>query len=277
MVVRIIRFASLSFAALLGAARAAAAQPPSPPVPAGSPCEPDEIGTIACRGDKTEYRVIRGTLSPKKRYGIAWDTGAGKTRYDYQMINGNGPYGRTAGDDTDTFLVRLTDAKMLHLLGGGHLGDAQRYNQRTIRTIWSPDENWLVILNESKWSTDNAEAYRIGADATSDPLDLLPLCAEIERRYFTTVRRKIDLEDFAQNVAVKSIGNDGNAVIGCDIQVMKREEHYRLLAKVRLYSPSVEVTDKEILQKNIGATIGPIRKCKDDEPGDCAWPEVPPE
>jgi len=50
------------------------------PASAGEPCQLDEIGTTVCTGDNSEYRVIRGTFSPDKRYGIAWNTGTGRTR-----------------------------------------------------------------------------------------------------------------------------------------------------------------------------------------------------
>jgi hypothetical protein len=80
--------------------------------------------------------------------------------------------------------VRLIDGKALVKLKDAHPGDKARYNHQTQRAIWSPDEAWLIAVNESKWATDHANAYRIGRDSVSDPLDLRPLCEAAERRSF---------------------------------------------------------------------------------------------
>jgi len=61
-------------------------------------------------------------------------------------------------------LVRLTDGVSLAKLKGAHPGDRARYNHQAQRAVWSSDEAWVVTVNESKWSTDVATAYRIGAD-----------------------------------------------------------------------------------------------------------------
>jgi hypothetical protein len=92
--------------------------------------------------------------------------------------------------------VRLIDGKALVKLKGAHPGDKARYNHQTQRAIWSPDEAWLIAVNESKWATDHANAYRIGRDSVSDPLDLRPLC-EAERRSFKSAGAKTKSTSFS--------------------------------------------------------------------------------
>lgn len=53
-----------------------------------SPCHPDDIGITVCPSGKVELRVIRGTLSPKQRYGVAWNTEEARTGHDYQLFSG---------------------------------------------------------------------------------------------------------------------------------------------------------------------------------------------
>ena len=227
------------------------------------PCAPDEIGTTACKTDKTEYRVIRGTFSPGKTYGIAWDTD-GRTRYDYQMINGNGPYGRYAGDDTATFLVRLTDSQMLRKLGAMHRGDAQRYNHQTLEANWSPDETWLIETSQSKWSTDSAGVYRLGPDVASTSFDLMPVCLDAERRGLKSAGRRVDFQKFEHSIHVKLVANDGSVTAVCMMQVPKQDQDFEFLVKIKLTATP----------KGITAKLGSVKRCPELK-DDCALPEVP--
>ncbi len=235
------------------------------PPAAAAPCQPDEDKITICASGNSEYRVIRGTISPDKRYGIAWNTGTGKTGKDYELIK-SGPYGRFAGDDpTETFLLRLSDGAMLKKLGGRHLGDAQRYNHTAQRAIWSPDSAWVVAINDGKWETATAETYRVAASGVSGPLDLRPLCLEAERRGLKAAGRKINIKRFAQSVAVESIGDNGNIAAVCWMQIVKEDDAFQFSVKMKLDASGKAITAK----------LGTIKQCPELE-DECALPQIDP-
>lgn len=228
-----------------------------------SPCHPDDIGITVCPSGKVELRVIRGTLSPKQRYGIAWNTEEGRTGHDYQLFSG-GAKTRYAGGDSDTFLVRLIDGKSLVKLKGAHPGDKARYNHQTQRAIWSSDETWLIAVNESKWATDHADAYRIGRDSVSDPLDLRSLCEAAERRSFKSAGRKVQIDKFQQWIDVKSVDNDGTIAAVCYMQIMKQDDAYQFFVRMKLQASG----------KAVAAKLGAVKRCRQLE-GACALTEPP--
>lgn len=228
-----------------------------------SPCHADDIGVTVCPSGKSELRAINGTPSPRKRYTIAWITKEGETGKDYELFPGPPPT-RYAGGDSETFLVRLTDGASLIKLKGEHPGDRSRYNHQTLRAVWSPDENWFVAINESKWSTDVADAYRIGPNGVSEPLDLRPRCEAAERQAFKAMGRRVQLDRFQQWVDVKSIRNDGTMTALCYMQIMKQDEGYQFLVRMKLQASD----------KTVSAKLGPIKRCRELE-GPCAVTEPP--
>jgi len=226
-----------------------------------SACRPDDIGITACPEGKIEKRIIVDTKSPKNSYGIAWKTDEGRTGKDYELFAGP-PKTRYAGRETDTFLVRLTDGKTLGKLKARHQGDKARYNQLSQHVAWSPDERWLIGLNESKWQTENADAYHVGADAVSDALDLKPLCKDAERRHFRGAKRKINVERFDHAVSIKSVGNDGTVKALCHMEIRRSGQPYLFAVEFKLAASG----------ERVSARIGSIKPCNNDaETGPCAW------
>jgi hypothetical protein len=229
-------------------------------VAAQSACAPDEIGITACKGDRTEYRVIRGTLSPGKHYALAWST-EGKPRKDFELLNGNARYG---GDEIPTFIIRLADGKALAKLPTMHRGDAQRYNHLTLYTTWAPDESWLIASSESKWHTDNASLVRIGPDGASSPLDLLPVCLDAERRGLKAAGKRVDFKKFEHSMYFKAVGDDGMVEAICLMQIPKQDEDYTFLAQIKLSASA----------KAVIAKLGSVKPCPELQ-GDCALPDIP--
>ena len=226
-----------------------------------SPCHADEIGITVCPEGKIEKRIIVDTKSPMGSYGIAWKTDEGRTGKDYELFEGP-PQTRYAGGDTETFLVRLTDGRTLGMLKAQHKGDKARYNHQSQHVAWSPDERWLVGLNDSKWQTDNADAYRVGDSGISAPLNLLSLCKDAERRHFGSIRRKINVERYDQGVSIKSVSNDGTVNALCHMEIRRGEEIHLLAVEFKLAAAG----------NRVSARIGAIKRCKDDaETGPCAW------
>jgi hypothetical protein len=240
----------------------AAALAPAAAVAQGtSPCAPDEIGITACKSGRTEYRVIRGTLSPGKHYALAWST-EGKSAKDFELLNGNARY---AGDDgVPTFVIRLADGKPLAKLATRHRGDAQSYNHLTLHATWSPDESWLIASSESKWHTDSANVVHIGKDGVSAPLNPLPVCLDAERRGLKTAGKRVDFKKFEQSMQFKLVGNDGAAAAVCLMQIPKQDEDYTFLAQIKLSTSG----------KGVTAKLGSVKRCPELE-GDCALPDIP--
>jgi hypothetical protein len=245
--------AALRTLALAAALVPAAAQ-------AASPCAPDEIGITACKGDRTEYRVIRGTMSPGKHYGLAWSTD-GKNRTEFTLQNGNARYG---GDEIPTFLIRLTDGKILAKLATMHRGDAQSYNHLTLHAAWSPDESWLIASSESKWHTDSASVVHIGKDSVSALFNPLPVCLDAERRGLKTAGKRVDFGKFEHSMYFKPVGNDGSVEAVCLMQVPKQDEDYTFQARLKLSNAG----------KTISAKLGTVKRCPELQ-GDCAVSDNP--
>lgn len=160
--------------------------------------------------------------------------------------------------------MRLIDGKSLVKLKGAHPGDKARYNHQTQRAIWSSDETWLIAVNESKWATDHADAYRIGRDSVSDPLDLRSLCEAAERRSFKSAGRKVQIDKFQQWIDVKSVNNDGTIAAVCYIQIMKQDDAYQFFVRMKLQASG----------KAVAAKLGTVKRCRDLE-GACALTEPP--
>lgn len=231
-----------------------------------SPCKPDDVGTLTSLKGKSELRVIRGTLSPGKRYAIAWATEEGKSGKDYELITHDDYKARYAGGDSETFLVRLGDAKVLTELKGEHLGDQARYNHRIARAIWSLDEGWMIAVNDEKWDTSHADAYHFGTGGVSAPLDLLKVCLAAEHRYFERTPIKGSFDNYAQSLNVKSVANDGTMAALCQMQVIKEDDAYSFAIHVKLAATGNALTAK----------IQSVRRCADDDDkGDCASPDIP--
>jgi hypothetical protein len=233
---------------------------------AASPGQPDEIGVIACPHGKSQLRVIRGTLSPRKHYAIAWATEDGSTGSDYELIKHDDYSARFADGERPTFLVRLSDGKALTKVKGGHLGDQGRYNPRIARAVWSADERWVAALYDGKWETDAAQIFRLGAGGASQPLDLMKLCADAERDYFKRAPIRSKFESYSLSADVKSIGDDAIVHAQCAMQVIKEDDTYSFALRLKLGATA----------NTLSAKIEAIRLCKDDESeGDCAPMDVP--
>ena len=243
-------------AALLFARLASAQQAPLP-------CHPDDIGITVCPEGKIEKRIIVDTKSPKNSYGIAWKTDEGRPGKDYELFEGP-PKTRYAGGETDTFLVRLSDGKTLGKLKAQHQGDKARYNQLSQHVAWSPDESWLVGINDGKWQTYNTDAYHIGADAVSEALNLLPLCKDAERRHFRDAGKKINVERYDQAASIKSVGNDGTVKALCHMEIRRSGKPYLFAVEFKLAASG----------KRVSARIGSIKPCDPDaeaNTGPCGW------
>jgi hypothetical protein len=143
-----------------------------------------ETYTTVCRNGDRELRIIRNAVSPSGHYGIAWevpDDGSAEEweqngKKDGSKLAGAYDGSRKGGDRVRNFLVRLPDGKPIRRLGGDHMGDHPFYNHRELDVTWSPDEGFVAILNQSKWTTDVSEVYMVSGGVATKAASLVPIC-----------------------------------------------------------------------------------------------------
>jgi hypothetical protein len=146
---------------------------------AAAPACSAETYTIVCHDGGRELRVIRNTISPSGRYGVAWEAPTDGSVEDWVQDGQSDGSKWAEGGSVRNFLVRLPDGKPIARLAGEHLGDHPRYNHTEV--IWSPDSRYVAIVNQSKWTTDVSDVFLVSDKGASRPLRLMPICASAVR------------------------------------------------------------------------------------------------
>jgi hypothetical protein len=210
--------------------------------------------TTVCRDGARELRIIRNTTSPSGRYGVAWEATA-----DARLKEDSDGSKWTDGARTDTFLVRLSDGKPVAKLAGEHLGDHARYNHTEAVVKWSSDSRFVAILNQSKWTTDAADMYRMSeAGGPSKPLRLMPVCASATR---STAARRPHKGGYTPSMDVAAVGNDGTITARCSMQVVKDGDYFAMGIRAKVIAAP----------NGLKAQVVEARLCGDnDERGSCA-------
>jgi hypothetical protein len=210
--------------------------------------------TTVCRDGGRELRIIRNTISPSGRYGVAWEATA-----DAILKEDSDGSKWTDGAPADTFLVRLSDGKSVAKLAGEHFGDHARYNHTEAVVMWSPDSRYAAILNQSKWTTDAAEMYRMSEEgAPSKPLRLMPVCASATRNDAARRRHK---GSYTPSMDVAAVANDGTITARCSMQVVKDGDYFAMGIRAKVIAAP----------NGLKAQLVEARLCgENDERGSCA-------
>lgn len=149
------RATALAIAALLAAALPARAEL--------GPCKPDAQATPLCGSGKGAARVVRNTMSPDKKFALAW------------RHPDKDPAAVTEDDsDLELLLIRLADGAVLAKADTEYFRNpGVTANRREEFAIWSPDSRMVVRMYDLRYGTDVFTLYRIGADGTlAGQLDL---------------------------------------------------------------------------------------------------------
>jgi hypothetical protein len=217
------RLATLTLALAAAAASALTA-------PAAEPACVAETYTTVCRNGGRELRIIRNTVSPSGHYGVAWEVPNDGSAEEWEQ-NGEKDGSKLAatydgsrknGGRVRNFLLRLPDGKPIRRLGGDHIGDHPSYNHRELDVTWSPDERFVAILNQSKWTTDVSEVYVVSGNVTTKAGSLVPICMSATKAEATKRRRKGE-QGYVALVAVSSISNDGILLAKCLMNQIKKD------------------------------------------------------
>jgi hypothetical protein len=184
-------------------------------------CKAERATTVCKAGDRM-LRVIQKSQSPDGRYGVAWTTRAAKPQgAQYEEA----PDGAVTvhGADVDNFLVRLPDGKLLAKLAGEHFSDKPNYLSSDHFSYWSPDGNYLVEVNNGRWSTRFADAYRIAKDdRVSGRFDLLPFCKTALLAHDKELRGS--QKKYENNIVVKSVQADGTIELVCGMSIPRSDK-----------------------------------------------------
>jgi hypothetical protein len=156
-------------------------------------CGFDASAVIQCETGGRTFRVIRQALSRTGRYAVAWALVDAKDKDKIELRNGEQ---MAYGLDVENVIIHLPDGAQLKTLPGDHFGDAQRYNHKEHFAHWSDYDLWVVVANDSKWQTDNANVYSIDDNdgvTVIGPLDLMAFCTETAHKFFLPWRQAVQL------------------------------------------------------------------------------------
>jgi hypothetical protein len=158
-------------------------------------------------------------------------------------------------------LVRLPDGVPVARLAGDHFGEHPRYNHREVVATWSPDSRYVAILNQSKWTTDVSDVYVVSDKGMPKPASLMPACKSAATKEMARRSGKGG-DHYTYSLDVLSVGNDGTIVTRCALQVMKEDDYFAMVVRVKV------VADASALK----ARVLDARLCK-DERGFCGGRE----
>lgn len=182
------------------------------------PCNLDAAAVIVCESGGRTFRVIREALSRSGRHAVAWALVDPKDKGKIEIRNGE----QFAADAAiDNVLIHLPDGTAMKILPGGHFGDAQRYNHYRHFAHWSEFDQWLVVVNDSKWESDDASVYHIDDEGVTGPFDLLPFCAEAAHQFFARGGKRFKWDNYSNSLSVKEVTLDGDVILVFTMQVPK--------------------------------------------------------
>src|SRR5215831_2866763 len=174
---------------------------------------------------KRDARVVRNTMSPDKKFALAWR-------------DPDKDPGEVTEDDTDLelLLIRLADGVVLAK------GDTDYFrnpgvtaNRREEFAIWSPDSRMVIRQLDPRYGTEVFTLYRIGADgALAGDIDLIKIVEPAVLARLKQIGR--DPKDYTLLINNKSstLGNDGTLRFEVIMFVIKKEPEvdYKVEMKV---------------------------------------------
>jgi hypothetical protein len=130
------------------------------------PCKGDTRETPLCGSGKGAARVVRITMSPDKKFALAWR-------------DPDKDPGDVTEDDTnlELLLIRLADGVVLAKGGTDYFRNpGVTANRREEFAIWSPDSRMVIRQLDPRYGTEVFTLYRIGADGElAGDIDLIKI------------------------------------------------------------------------------------------------------
>ena len=130
------------------------------------PCKPDKFEGLTCGAGVNAARVIKGTLSPDKRFAFAW-----------RAPNAEPTDQPDTTDAIDLLLVRLADGAILAKAATQYWDNGEmRANRLDEEVSWSPDSRAAVRALHQRFDTGSFDAFALRSDASAaDTVDLLKI------------------------------------------------------------------------------------------------------
>jgi hypothetical protein len=190
------------------------------------PCKADAQQTPLCGSGKGAARVVADTISPDKRFALAWR---------HPDMN-PGDVTRDDASDLEILLIRLADGAVLAKADTEYFRNpGQNANRRDEYAIWSLDNRMVIRQYDIRFGTDVYRLYRIGADgALSGEIDLDKMIEDaIYARLQKIGRKREDYSMFYTNNG-STLGNDGTLRFKVVAFIVKKdpEVDYDVVIKV---------------------------------------------
>ena len=116
------------------------------------PCKPDGPDELMCGSGPGAARVIEDTVSPDKRFALAW------------RLDGADPTEPPVSDDIEILVVRLADGAVLARAKTEywHTG-SMRANRLEEEASWSPDSRFVVRAFQQRFDTERLDVFALDA------------------------------------------------------------------------------------------------------------------
>ena len=185
------------------------------------PCKPDQE-MLLCGSGKGAARVIPDTISPDKKFALAWHD---PDRNPDEVED----------FDNEFLLIRLADGAVLAKAETDYFSNPRMHaNRRYEAATWSRNSRMVVRQYNTRWTTDAFTLYRIGADGTlAGQTDLLAIVEPALRARLKKLGRNPEDYLFSVSNNGATLGNDGEFRFNAIMSVMKKEPEvdYRIVVK----------------------------------------------
>jgi hypothetical protein len=187
------------------------------------PCKRDARETPLCGSGKGAARVVRDTVSPDKKFALAWrdpDKDPGDVIED--------------DADLELLLIRLADGAVLAKTDTDYFRNpGVAANRREEFAIWSPDSRMVIRKLDVRYGTGEFTLYRIGPDgALAGNIDRTKIVEPAARARLSQIGR--DPTDYMLSIGESTLGNDGTLRFPVIMFVVKKqtEVDYKVEMKV---------------------------------------------
>ena len=181
------------------------------------PCKRDARETPLCGSGKGAARVVRDTVSPDKKFALAWrdpDKDPGDVTED--------------DADLELLLIRLADGVVLAKTDTDYFRNpGVAANRREEFAIWSPDSRMVIRKLDVRYGTGEFTLYRIGPDgALAGDIDLTKIVEPALRARLKQIGR--DPTDYMLSIGESTLGNNGTLRFAVIMFVVKKRDRGEL-------------------------------------------------
>jgi hypothetical protein len=193
------------------------------------PCRPDQHSGLICGAGAGAARVVDGTVSPSRRFALAWRSpGLPTEEPDESAI--------------ESLLVRLADGTVLSQTAGDYWSIGTMHANRLQQSAaWSPNSRFLVEIVDFRWWTHQLRLYAIGTDDSVRVVDLKAIIEPAVRKHLRRKQASYDFSIFgnADGLAPHVTIDNRGLIKARVLMVTPHDEPYEML------DVTFQVTDKD--------------------------------